>query len=252
MRRYAAALAFLNFVVAALMLPETLAREHRRRFEWKRANPLGALKQMRNYHGIVWIVLVFFLLALGHMMYPAVWSFVGTHRYGWDETQIGLSLGAFGLCGAIVMATVLPRAISTLGEWRTAVIGLVCTSIAGFGYAFAWQGWMVYAVIVVTSLEALADAPLRSLAAAKVPPSAQGELQGALTSVFSITTIITPLIYTSIFSWFTGPHAPVDFAGAPYVVGGFFMTLSLLVFWLKVERSPSRASATQGEATQQA
>lgn len=249
---FAAALAFLNFVVAALMLPETLGSEHRRRFEWKRANPLGALRQMRNYPGIGWIGLVFFLLALGHMMYPAVWSFVGTYRYGWDQSQIGLSLGAFGLCGAIVMATVLPRAIPRLGEWRTAIIGLVCTSVAGFGYAFAWQGWMVYAVIVATCLEALADAPLRSLAAAKVPPSAQGELQGALTSVFSITTIITPLIYTSIFSWFTGPEAPVDFAGAPYLVGAIFMTLSLVVFWLKVDRRTGRSVAAGEGAAQQA
>lgn len=233
---FAAALAFLNFVVAFAVLPETLEKQHRRRFEWKRANPLGAMQQMRNYPGILWIGLVFFLLALGHMMYPAVWSFVSTYRYGWSQTQIGFSLGLFGLCGAIVMATVLPRIIPRIGEWRTAVIGLVCTSVAGFGYAFAWQGWMIYAVIIATCLEALADAPLRSLAAAKVPPSAQGELQGALTSVFSITTIITPLIYTGIFAWFTGPSAPVVFAGAPYVVGGIFMTLSLIVFVTKVAK----------------
>lgn len=241
---YAAAIvAFLNFLVALFLLPETLEKHNRRRFELKRSNPLGALRQMRNYPGIGWIVLVFFLLALGHMMYPAVWSFVGSYRYGWDEREIGFSLGMFGLCGAIVMATVLPRIIPRIGEWRTAVIGLACTSVAGFGYAFAWQGWMIYAVIVATCLEALADAPLRSLAAAKVPPSAQGELQGAITSVFSITTIITPLIYTGIFSWFTGPSAPVIFAGAPYVLGGIFMTLSLLVFVLKVERGTARAAA---------
>jgi len=241
----AAAVAFLNFVVAFFLLPETLGLEHRRRFELKRANPLGALKQMRNYPGIGWIILVFFLLALGHMMYPAVWSFVSSYRYGWSEREIGFSLGMFGLCGAIIMATVLPRIIPRIGEWRTAVIGLVCTSVAGFGYAFAWQGWMIYAVIIATSLEALADAPLRSLAAAKVPPSAQGELQGAITSVFSITTIVTPLIYTGMFSWFTGPSAPLVFAGAPYVLGGVFMTLSLLVFVWKVERGPARTGVEE-------
>jgi DHA1 family tetracycline resistance protein-like MFS transporter len=191
---------------------------------------------MRNYPGIGWIGLVFFLMTLGHMMYPAVWSFVSTYRYGWSETQIGLSLGAFGLCGAVIMATVLPRVIPRLGEWRTATIGLSFTAVSAFGYAFAWQGWMVYAVIVAGCLEALADPPLRSLAAAKVPPSAQGELQGAMTSIFSITTIITPILYTAIFSWFTGPSAPVAFAGAPYVVGGVFLALALLVFVTKVAR----------------
>ncbi len=104
---FAAGLAFVNFLIAMFFLPETLAQKHRRRFEWKRANPVGTLLQMRNYPGIGWIGLTFFLMTLGHMMYPAVWSFVSNYRYGWSEQQIGFSLGAFGLCGAIVMATVL-------------------------------------------------------------------------------------------------------------------------------------------------
>ncbi|RVC59668.1 MFS transporter, partial [Mesorhizobium sp. M2A.F.Ca.ET.046.02.1.1] len=149
---------------------------------------------------------------------------------------IGFSLGAFGLCGAIIMATVLPRIIPKLGEWKTAAIGLTITALGAFGYAFATQGWMVYAVIVAGCLEALADPPLRSLAAAKVPPSAQGELQGAMTSIFSITSIITPLLYTAIFSWFTSPTAPVVFGGAPYVLGAIFLTLAVIVFVTKVAR----------------
>jgi MFS transporter, DHA1 family, tetracycline resistance protein len=179
---------------------------------------------------------VFFLMTLGHMVYPAVWSFVSSYRYGWSETQIGLSLGAFGLCGAIIMATVLPRVIPALGEWRTAAIGLSFTAASAIGYAFAMQGWMIYAVIVAGCLEALADPPLRSLAAGKVPPSAQGELQGAMTSIFSITSIITPLLYTGIFSWFTGPDAPVTFGGAPYVLAAFFLALAVIVFVTKVAR----------------
>lgn len=247
---FAAGLAFANFVVGYFLLPETLEQHHRRRFEWRRANPLGALKQMRNYEGIGWIGLVFFLMTLGHMMYPAVWSFVSAYRYGWSEQQIGFSLGMYGLGGALVMGLVLPRVIPRLGEWRTAAIGLAFTAIAAFGYAGASHGWMVYAVIVATCLESLADPPLRSLAAAKVPPSAQGELQGAMTSVFSITSIITPLLYTGIFAWFTGPSAPVQFAGAPYLLGGIFLTLSLVVFVLKVRRPASPPA--EGAAAQDA
>lgn len=248
---FAAGLAFLNFVIGWFLLPETLEEKHRRRFEWRRANPLGALQQMRSYSGIGWILLVFFLMTLGHMVYPAVWAFVGAYRYDWSEQQIGLSLGAYGLCGAIVMAVVLPRAVRRLGEWRTAAVGLAFTAASAFGYAFAWEGWIVYAVIVAGCLEALADPPLRSLAAAKVPPSAQGELQGAMTSIFSITSIITPLLYTAIFSRFTAPGAPVTFSGAPYVLAGIFIVLSLLVFVLKVAHpTPKEVDRMHaGEAT---
>ncbi|OCJ05000.1 tetracycline resistance MFS efflux pump [Rhizobium sp. AC44/96] len=230
----AAALSFANFVAACFLLPETLDDKNRRAFEWKRANPLGALRQMRNYAGIGWICVVMFLFWLAHAVYPAVWSFVSTYRYGWSEGQIGLSLGIYGIGAAFVMGVVLPKIVPILGEWKTAVVGL-CFSVVGLtGYAFAWEGWMVYAVIVFTVMENVADPPLRSIAAGKVPPSAQGELQGALTSLSSITTIVGPLIFTQMFGYFTKADAPITFAGAPYLMAAIFILVAALVFLLRV------------------
>ncbi|MCA1444061.1 TCR/Tet family MFS transporter [Ensifer sp. IC4062] len=237
----AAALSFINFIVGLFLLPETLDSANKRRFEWWRANPLGALKQMRNYPGIGWIGLVFFLYWLAHAVYPAVWSFVSSYRYGWSEGQIGLSLGIFGVGGAFVMAVVLPHVVTRFGERRTAALGLVFTALGMAGYAAAWQGWMVYAVIVATALESLADPPLRSIASAHVPPSAQGELQGALTSISSITTIVGPLIFTQIFGYFTSPVAAYSFSGAPYALAACLIAAGLAVFLLRVRPLPDKA-----------
>jgi DHA1 family tetracycline resistance protein-like MFS transporter len=225
----AALLSFVNFVLAFFLLPETLEQKNRRRFDWRRANPLGALRQMKAYPGIGWVLLVFFLNWQAHAVYPAVWSFVTTYRYGWTEGQIGLSLGLYGICGAIIMADVLPRIIPALGEWRSAIIGLTFSAVGLLGFAFAYQGWMVYAVIAASCLEALAEPPLRSIAAAKVPPSAQGELQGALSSISSFTTILGPLMFAHIFSTFTGPGAPVTFAGAPYLLSAVLILIALFI-----------------------
>lgn len=238
----AAALAFLNFAIAWALLPESLETRHRRRFELARANPLGALQQMRSYPGILWVLLVFLLYWLAHSVYPAVWAFVGAYRYGWSEGQIGLSLGIFGIGAALVMAVVLPRVVPVLGEWRTAVLGLSFSVLGLAGYAAAWQGWMVYAVILLTTIENLADPPLRSIAAAKVPPSAQGELQGALSSLSSITTIAGALIFTQTFGYFTKPDAPVTFAGAPYALAAMILLSGVAVFVLKVRRRPSEGA----------
>jgi DHA1 family tetracycline resistance protein-like MFS transporter len=159
-----------------------------------------------------------------------------------------LSLGVFGLGGAFVMAVVLPRLVPLLGEWRTCAFGLTFAMVAAFGYAAAWQGWMIYVVMVSRCLEALADPPLRSLAAANVAPSAQGELQGAMTSLFSITAIITPLIYTQIFAAFTGPNAPCPSSVAhPMCQAAFFIAVSLAVFLLKVERPAAPAGEAEPE-----
>ncbi|PWE52612.1 tetracycline resistance MFS efflux pump [Metarhizobium album] len=226
----AALIAFANFAVAYFLLPETLAPANRRPFELLRANPLGALQQMRNYPGIGWIGFVAFLYWLAHAVYPSVWPFVSAYRYGWSEGQIGLSLGVFGICGALVMVFILPRLVTRFGDWRVAVIGLSFSCLALAGYAIAWQGWMVYAVIVLTTLEGVADPVLRSIASAKVPPSAQGELQGAMTSINSITTVIGPVIFTQLFGFFSAPSSPVVFAGMPYAAASFFLFVALVAF----------------------
>lgn len=240
----AAALSFANFLVACFLLPETLAPANRRRFELRRANPLGALKQMRQYRGIGWIGVVFFLYWLAHAVYPAVWSFVSTYRYGWNEGQIGLSLGIYGIGSAIVMGFVLPRVVPRLGERRTTMVGLAFSCAGLLGFALAWEGWMVYVVIAASALEAIADPPLRSIASAAVPPSAQGELQGALASLSSITTIIGPVIFTQLFGHFTGPEALVTFAGAPYAMAAFFILVALAVFVARV-RDAQPAATTE-------
>ncbi|ASY62997.1 Tetracycline efflux protein TetA [Sinorhizobium sojae CCBAU 05684] len=243
----AAGLSFLNFAFACFLLPETLDTANRRRFEWRRANPLGALRQMREYRGIGWVCLVFFLLWLAHAVYPAVWSFVSSHRYGWSEGQIGLSLGIFGVGGAFVMAVVLPSVVSKLGERRTATLGLAFTALGMAGYAAAWQGWMVYVVIVATALESLAEPPLRSIASANVPPSAQGELQGALTSISSATTIFGPLLFTQVFAHFAGPTAAYAFSGAPYAMAACLVAAALAIFLLRVR--PARRAISERAAS---
>lgn len=236
-------LSLANFIAAWFLLPETLARHNRRAFDWRRANPLGALRQMRHYSGIGWILLVMFLYWLSHAVYPSVWSFVSTYRYGWSEAQIGLSLGLFGICAALVMVFVLPRLIPVLGEWRTSVLGISFSCLGLAGYAFSWEGWMVYAVILLTTIENVADPALRSIASAKVPPSAQGELQGAMTSMTSLTTIIGPAIFTQLFSSFTGEGAIVEFAGAPYLMAAIFMAFAAIVFVTRISRDTSSVAA---------
>jgi DHA1 family tetracycline resistance protein-like MFS transporter len=237
----AAALSFINVIVAWFLLPETLPPEQRRKFEWKRANPFGALKQIWHYDNAVWLCLVFFLYWMAHAIWPTVWSFITTYRYGWSEGQIGLSLALAGVCQMVMMGLVMPRLIRRIGEWRTALFGL-CFSVIGFaGYALSSQGWIVLIVMVVTSFEYLADAPLRSIAAAKIPASAQGEFQGALTSIGSITMIIGPLLFPPIFQRFSEPQTPTLLVGAPFMAAGLFLLLALILFLWKIKPAKSNS-----------
>lgn len=239
----AAVVAFLNFVCAYFLLPETLDTKNRRPFQLSRANPLGALRQMRHYSGVGWICVVMFLNWLAHGVYPAVWAFISSYRYGWSEGQIGLSLGVYGIGAAITIGLIMPRLVPMLGEWKTALLGMTFSGIGLMGYASAWHGWMVYAVIVCTVIENVADAPLRSIAAGNVPPSAQGELQGALGSLTSISAIIGPLLFPYLFRYFTAPEAPVTFAGAPFIMAVALTLAAVTVFVTKVRKTAPKAVA---------
>lgn len=233
----AAALSFINFAFAWFLLPETLSKQDRRRFEWKRANPFGALQQILKYPGLIWFCLVFFLYWMAHAIWPSVWAFITVYRYGWSEGQIGLSLALAGVCEIVAMGLILPRLVKRVGEWKTALTGLIFSVIGFVGYSLAWQGWIVLLLMVFTALEYVADAPLRALAAAKVPPSAQGEFQGALTSIGSITMIIGPILFPYVFHKFSQPDTPVLLAGAPFMVSGIFLILALVFFLIKIRAS---------------
>lgn len=230
----AAVLAFLNFAISWFFLPEPLPVEKRRKFEWKRANPLGALRQLRKHRNIGWVAALLFMFWLSHAVYPAVWSFAAAYRYNWSEGQIGLSLGVFGIASSIVMGLVLPRSVKAFGEWKTAAIGLAFATLGFVGYAVAWQGWMVYVVIFLASLEAMGDPALRSIASAGVDQSEQGELQGALTSLGSITQIIGPMVFPLMFGMFSGPGAAAELPGLSYAVAAALCGLALLILILRV------------------
>jgi len=238
----AAALSFINFVFSWFMLPETLPGNSRRRFDIKRANPLGALNEMRKYPSVVWVALAFFFYWMAEAVWPSAWSFISTYRYGWNESLIGLSLGVFGAGQIVMMAVVLPRlAVRRWSDWRISVTGLVFALIGLVGYSLATEGWMIIVIFVLTSWEYLAHAPMRAIAAGQVPPSAQGELQGALTSISSITSMIGPIMYTWVFARMTDPQARFQFAGAPFLLSAVFVAAALLVMVLLVRRTNSKS-----------
>lgn len=234
----AATLSLINFIFSWFMLPETLPLQNRRCFDIRRANPFGALKQMRHYPAVLWVSLAFFCYWLAEAAWPAIWPFLTTYRYGWNESQIGLSLAMFGVGQIVVMSVVLPYLVARhWSDWCISVTGLTFSVIGLCSYTLASEGWIVFVIFALTCPEYLAHAPMRAIAAGEVPPSVQGELQGALTSVTSITSMIGPVIYTWIFSHVTTENAFFHFPGAPYLLATLFVFTAWLVMVFLVHPS---------------
>ena len=230
----AAALAFANLAYGALVLPESLAPESRRRFDWRRANPLGAARQIAAMPAVAWLFLAMFLFDLAHHVYPAIWSFYAKEAFAWSNAEVGLSLAFVGVCFAVTQGWLIRFILPRLGEAGTAFWGLV-VSIAGLVcFGVITQGWMVYVLIFLTALGAVVTPAMTGLMSSRVPGNAQGELQGALASVLGVALIISPVMMTQTFGYFTGATAPIYLPGAPFLGAAALMALALVPFSMGV------------------
>lgn len=213
----AAALSLLNFAYGWLMLPESLPPERRRRFRWTRANPLGMLAQLRRHRVVLGLLAALFLWMLGHQVMPATWAFFTKFRFGWSEATIGASLAAAGVMMAASQAGLLRVVVPRLGERRAALAGIAIATVGYIGYATASAGWMMFAWLGTWLFGALVMPVTNALMSHRVAADAQGELQGAVASLYSLSSIMGPPLLTQLFGRFSAPGASVYLPGAAFL-----------------------------------
>jgi DHA1 family tetracycline resistance protein-like MFS transporter len=224
-----AGLSLLNFLYGYFILPESLPKRSRRRFEWRRANPVGALMQLRKYPVVSSLVVSLILLYIAAHAVQSTWSFYTMFKFGWNETMVGYSLGALGIMIALVQGGLIRVAIPKIGQAKSVIIGLLCYMTGMILFGFATQGWMMFLILIVYCLGGIAGPALQGLISTQVHRSEQGELQGGLTSLMSVASIIGPLTMNSLFAWFTSDKAPLYFPGAPFIAGALLLLLSILL-----------------------
>ena len=225
----AAVLSLINWLYGYFILPESLAKENRRRFEWKRANPIGSLKMLNKYPVIAGLVVSIALIYISAHSVQTTWSYYTIEKFGWSPTMIGYSLGVVGICVAIVQGVLIRRIIPKIGQEKSIYWGLLLYTIGFVLFAFASQTWMMFAFTAVYCLGGIAGPAIQGIIATHVPANEQGELQGALTSLMSATSIVGPLIMTGVFAYFTSSQAPIHFAGAPFMVSAILTLISTVL-----------------------
>jgi DHA1 family tetracycline resistance protein-like MFS transporter len=227
----AAILAFANMIFGMIVLSETVTDKIRRALEWRRINPFGALGQVAKLPRGRPLMLMFFIHQIAFFSYPAVWAFYTIEKFDWSPVEVGFSLAMFGITLAFAQGFLIRIIVPRIGEWNALGLGLAVSILAHFAIAFAWQGWMIYAIILGMALSFLTTPSLQGIAARATPDDAQGELQGVFTSVGAMATIIGPLVMTASFSYFASSRAPFYFPGAPYVVAGFLDIIAITILY---------------------
>lgn len=226
----AAGLCLVNLIAGLWLLPESLPKRDRRSFDWRRANPIGNLVIFRHYKAIIIFALIWFLVQLGHAALPAIWPYFVIEKFGWSEAEIGFSLFVVGISFAFVQAVLTAPILKGLGYFRGAILGLWIFAAAMLAYAFLNEPWMVYAVILVGALGNIYGPAFQAIVTSLVPKDAQGELQGGLSSVASLTLIISPLVMTLVFQRYSGSDAEFYFPGAPFLIACGLIIIAALLF----------------------
>ncbi len=242
----AAVLSLLNFLYGFFVLPESHKEENREPFDWKKANPVGSLRHFRKYPLIIGFVVSFTLIYLAGHSVQSTWAFFTMYRFDWDESLVGYSLALVGIVVAIVQGGLIKVVVKQLGEKKTVIVGMLLWSLGLFLFAYASQSWMMFAFIVPYCLGGVAGPTLQGIISNQVPATEQGKLQGALTSLVSLTSVVGPPLMTYIFYSFTQDDAPVEFPGAAFFFGGILMTIALFLV-LKPIRKVDESNAAKLE-----
>jgi len=230
-----AGLTFLNFVYGYFVLPESLSVENRRKFEWKRANPIGSLKSLGKYPILKNLFIAFFIIYVASHSVQSNWSFFGKEVFDWDELDIGISLAVVGFFVAIVQAVLIGRAVKKFGQSKTIYIGLACNLTGFILFAIASEEWMIYSFLAVYVMGGLAGPTLQGIMSSEVPANEQGEFMGAITSLQNLGNIFGPLIMTGIFFYFT-TSSNFYFPGAAFALAAIFSIVSGTIIYKTISK----------------
>jgi MFS transporter, DHA1 family, tetracycline resistance protein len=222
----AAGLALLNAAYGYFVLPESLDASNRRAFEWKRANPVSSLKNLSRFPAVAGLIISFFLIYVASHAVQSNWSYFNIEKFKWSPKMIGISLAVVGVLVSLVQGLLVRVVNPKIGNEKSVYVGLGLYTIGLVLFGLASQSWMMFAFLIPYCLGGISGPGLQAIISGTVPANEQGELQGSLTSIISITSIVGPLVMSNLFAFFTGPIAPFYFPGAPFMLAAVLMLLS--------------------------
>jgi len=245
---FAAGCSALNWLWGFFVLPESLKPENRRAFDWKRANPIGALLALKRFPAVLGLTECYFCWWLAQTMLQATWALYTDKRYGWSPFQIGLSLMAAGALMGFVQAVLVKRIVPKLGEPRAVVLGLCISALAFTGYGLAPFGWLVYVIVFVGSMAGIAGPALQGYITKHVPPNEQGAVQGVFMGLSSLANIPGPFIATWSFGWAVAAGRSVHVPGIAFFEGAAVVSIALLLAMRSFRKDERAAHAAVSDA----
>jgi len=231
----AAVLSLANALYGFFVLPESLPRERRAPFDWRRANPLGSLALLRSHRELLGLASVNFLSQLAHALLPSVTVLYMGYRYGWDERTVGLVMAGVGICAMVVQGGLIGPVVRRFGERTALIVGLVFGA-AGFAtYGVAASGTVFLLGIPLMALWGFANPSALGLMSRRVGPREQGQVQGANASIAGIANMLGPGLFTQVFAAAIGADRSWQLPGAPFGLAALMLLAAMVIAWRVTE-----------------
>jgi len=232
----AAGLTFANFVFGYFFVPESLTPENRRPINPLKMIPGVSLVSLKNYKGVLLLIFAFFLANLAGQALPSVWSYYGIERYDWSPREIGISLMVVGVLVAIAQGFLVGIVVKKIGKKKTIISGFILWTVGMFLFSQASEPWMLYAFLIPYAFGGVAGPTIQGVISNQVSEKEQGNLQGAITGLVSVTAILGQLIFSPVFYYFIRPETNIYFPGAPYALAAIFLFIAFLFAVLAMKR----------------
>ena len=224
----AAGLTFANFVFGYFFVPESLTPENRRPINPLKMIPGVSLVSLKNYKGVLLLIFAFFLANLAGQALPSVWSYYGIERYDWSPREIGISLMVVGVLVAIAQGFLVGIVVKKIGKKKTIISGFILWTVGMFLFSQASEPWMLYAFLIPYAFGGVAGPTIQGVISNQVSEKEQGNLQGAITGLVSVTAILGQLTFSPVFYYFIRPEGEIYFPGAPYVLAAILLFIAFL------------------------
>ena len=239
---FAAVFSLLNAAYGLFVLPESLAREHRSAFSWKRANPLGALVLLQRHPELTGLAAVAFLTNLAQVSLPTTVVLYAMHRFNWGTGQVGLTLAVVGVALAVVQVVLLGPYVKRFGKPSAMVVGLTFGAAGLVATGLASTGTAVWLAVPLLALWGLQGPAVQGLMSRHVNASEQGQLQGANASLTGISELLGPTIFSLTFAYGVKAGQPGWAAGAPFLLGATILVVAAGVgLWVTRLEGPDDA-----------
>jgi DHA1 family tetracycline resistance protein-like MFS transporter len=242
-----AALCLTNALYGLFVLPESLPPARRSKFSWARANPLGSLRLLRSHPELFALASVTFLYYVAHEVLPSTFVLYTNYRYGWDSGTVGLTLALVGVCTALVSGGLVGPIVARIGERRAALTGLTFGALAFTIYGLAPTGSLFLAGVPVMAIWSIYGPSAQGLMTRRVLPTEQGQLQGAMMGLRSLSGLISPAIFSFTFATFIGVRSDLHLPGAPFLLAALLLVAAFSLAW-RVTRAPQSQDLTSAPA----